>query len=52
MHPPRRHLSRPINRAFAAAFVQAIDRLAPDHPDYAYWQARRQEFAILAEVGW
>ena len=50
--PPvrRRHLSRQINRAFAPALVEAIDRMDPEHPNYAYWQEQRTLLAILSEV--
>lgn len=48
--PRRRHLSRQINRVFAPALVQAIDRIDPEHPNYDYWQEQRQLLAILSEV--
>ena len=50
--PPvrRRHLSRQINRAFAPALVEAIDRIDSEHPNYAYWQEQRTLLAILSEV--
>lgn len=46
----RRHLSRPMNRAVAAALAEAIDQLAPERQDYAYWQERKALLVILSEV--
>ena len=46
----RRHLSHLINRAFAPALVEAIDRIDPEHPNYDYWQERRTILAIVSEV--
>ena len=46
----RRHLSSQMNRAFAPALVKAIDQMNPEHPNYAYWQERRELLVILCEV--
>ena len=48
--PYRRHLSRPMNRVFAPALIEAIDQLEPEHPNYDYWQERRALLVILSEV--
>ena len=48
----RRHISSPCNRALAVALLAAVDRLAPAHPNYAFWRRLRPHLAVLAEVAW